>query len=1233
MNLRRSHFSVARDHRGVALVITLILLAVITFMAVTFLVLSNAEKAAAGTVKDQTVARNANDAAREHFAAHVLAHILVSGNAYNAGLFVSTNFYNAFGFTNGVVDPRNVNFDYYAGSPGGSLAGNDRFVNLLNLLYDPRPPVFVVTNRQTGGEEFRYYLDINRNGRPDTNGLLALVNNNGQLLTGPNGILSNRFVGDPQWIGILERPEFPHSPSNRFIARFCYVAVPIGNSLDINYIHNLVGNYPNTPNFLRNQGVGPWEINLGSFLADLNTNVWRFYDYRPSFGVAAGDAFFDASYIYNYRIQSNLNSLLNISTLYGGSGASTFTTDDVDGYGDGNLLVGPGGITETVQPDLPARPWPGSENANHVFNHQDFFDTSKFGPFATKLNWLTTSNSTYDSTTFFRLIEQAGTDSAPDKGKMNLNYDNLVARNPATGTISETNFYRWTPLTFFTNAADRLLKAQFGFGVDHIPVYTNSTFVYTPAVHRCLQIAANMAEVSATNGTLVANSFAMPNVFQPLVLRTNNNEVYIVGYREVGQVAAPSGSGGPPELNAPLSLADSNAIATLTTTPSIRNIYGVPWVIGARKGLPNFNEFALQSTFQITRKLQMSKPNFTSYGSRAGWQTNLMFVIGVSNAVGVEVWNPYLANFNRNVDIYVDSDVFITLTNNSGFRSSLNYTFPKTATLIAGQWTGWKGIVGGSSFQVPLRTNMIFLPDSVYRFQTKSFLANQNLPFESPNQWPGGVWPLPEWGLSVTNRLRVIMRDRDSQRILDYVQLDNLNGNRDLGQEIKDPDKAIGFNGQWATNRLAGSLPQGIYNQIDVSLGNSGGGNTDWTSFGLNQPTGDTKNKEIDKFRVFNGLSPIYFPAMTDTNFDIQVPFTPTKRVIQYVTWQANDPLIHYLPGDMATATNEIRALPLSLAPDKIEVMKNLGQLNDRFDPWGGNTAKTGGQGGDGFPNAYKTALKDPMVRKPDDWDFPTNKFPNVGWLGRVHRGSPWQTVYLKADDVDDRTWRDWSGNFDERDARISKPKNDRILFDIFTATIDENITRGLLPVNQTNLAAWSAVFGGVIALNVTNSGAGAAFSPVTIEPVALAGTNGPLARIYAGINRSRNDTNVFANQTFNRLGDVLSVTELTDTSPFLPDKNTPLFKNNVRDNVYEWLPQQVMGLLKFSEPRYVIYTYGQSLKPAPNSIVTGGSFFGLCTNYQVTAEFAARSILRVENPRSDTPQIVLENYNILSPD
>ena len=91
-------------------------------------------------------------------------------------------------------------------------------------------------------------------------------------------MLSNFFIGDPEWIGVLQRPEFRHSADNLFIYRYAYLVVPAGQTLDINCIHNdgktLTPTTPGRTAFLRNQGVLTAEINLAAFLADLNTNLW-----------------------------------------------------------------------------------------------------------------------------------------------------------------------------------------------------------------------------------------------------------------------------------------------------------------------------------------------------------------------------------------------------------------------------------------------------------------------------------------------------------------------------------------------------------------------------------------------------------------------------------------------------------------------------------------------------------------------------------------------------------------------------------------------------------------------------------------------------------------------------------------------------------------------------------------------------------------------------------------------
>ena len=86
------------SERGVALVITLLLLSVITFMAVTFLVVSHSQHGSVGTETDQTIARLAADTARERAIAQLLAPMMAWTNEFNYGLLVSTNYINPAGF-------------------------------------------------------------------------------------------------------------------------------------------------------------------------------------------------------------------------------------------------------------------------------------------------------------------------------------------------------------------------------------------------------------------------------------------------------------------------------------------------------------------------------------------------------------------------------------------------------------------------------------------------------------------------------------------------------------------------------------------------------------------------------------------------------------------------------------------------------------------------------------------------------------------------------------------------------------------------------------------------------------------------------------------------------------------------------------------------------------------------------------------------------------------------------
>src|SRR5262249_25448155 len=106
-------------------------------------------------------------------------------------------------------------------------------------------------------------------------------------------------------------------------------------------------------------------------------------------------------------------------------------------------------------------------------------------------------------------------------------------------------------------------------------------------------------------------------------------------------------------------------------------------------------------------------------------------------------------------------------------------------------------------------------------------------------------------------------------------------------------------------------------------------------------------------------------------------------------------------------------------------------------------------------------------------------------------------------------------------DSLYSVPTNDWRILDLFTTAINDNATRGQLSVNQTTLAAWSAVLGGVNVLPDLSA------KSTFIEPAGVYDSLNPtgLARIVQGIIYSRTN---FPNNTYQRMGDILATPELS---------------------------------------------------------------------------------------------------------
>ena len=185
MNLSRHEF-----RKGVALVVTLLLLSVITFLAVAFLALSRRDRQSVAISITQTESKYLAETAAARAQAEIFGFVAAKGNLGSAPLMVSRTYQNQGGFDPGVSSFDNVNWDRTIS--GGALNEPNRLQMLTNLFFDPRLPVFVQTNANlAAAREFRFFLDFNRNGRFDTNGLVGNLDASGNLIGSYNA------VGDP----------------------------------------------------------------------------------------------------------------------------------------------------------------------------------------------------------------------------------------------------------------------------------------------------------------------------------------------------------------------------------------------------------------------------------------------------------------------------------------------------------------------------------------------------------------------------------------------------------------------------------------------------------------------------------------------------------------------------------------------------------------------------------------------------------------------------------------------------------------------------------------------------------------------------------------------------------------------------------------------------------------------------------------------------------------------------
>ena len=573
------------SRRGVALVITLIMLSVVTITAVAFLTVARRERAAVAAAGEQADVRIAADAALNRARARILAQIASSGLRESPTLFVSTNFIAPF-YTRGLTAAGQglplggaqsnqwysalANVSYlYQGRPF-DLNNTAEILEyrrmLANLYYDPRVPVVARIGRmdtQAASFEDRFYLDLNRNGRFETNGYIFQRN------VGGVAIDTNRVwhVGDPEWIGVLADPDRPHSGNNRFLYRIAYLVVPADQTVDLNHAHNQARNpEATTSQFFRNQGVASWELNMAGLFRDLNTNLWQTYGYSTN-AANTGLTFEHALNLWAHR---------RVATVAGRSTAKDILIEDsrpqlgvngdtsevdrvlpfngVDDLSDGPLIQS---LAQVRNPGLlndgdnVTRRWSGGDVSNPyltpfpllsdptllslagnrvIWTNLDTRRTAFAGQLVSPLQ---ASNSTYNAYTFYRLLGSVGTDGSDGRievgvdlanryyrrAKLNLNYQvldaegaqsysaNVVTTNGGSGSAARaTALVPWAARTWLQLAGDRLLRKEFSNG---LPELGNFNF-YDPA-NPSSKLAVPQAKEAAAHGIAIAGSYWVTN--------------------------------------------------------------------------------------------------------------------------------------------------------------------------------------------------------------------------------------------------------------------------------------------------------------------------------------------------------------------------------------------------------------------------------------------------------------------------------------------------------------------------------------------------------------------------------------------------------------------------------------------------------------------------------------------------------------------------------------------------
>ncbi len=692
-----------------------------------------------------------------------------------------------------------------------------------------------------------------------------------------------------------------------------------------------------------------------------------------------------------------------------------------------------------------------------------------------------------------------------------------------------------TPTDFFTNVSGRLLRAELNQDLHRIQLYPANQ--YTPATHRLLQLAANIYDCTTNRAEFGYPYY--PSVFRP-IFTNDSGSIYICGYiEEKGTLLATA------------LRRDLGDPADRASLQPLDMVVGVPVIIGARKGFPNFNEFGMETALRIARKLEFRR----GAGGKVN-ETNQMFQLAITNGFGLGAWNSYSNPYPHAIELSAQVRVRVELTNESQSLFLKDYVVCGSDSATTNAWPGFINLgVQRFSFRLPIdpATNLsTLLPWSTYIQDAPQLVPATNLFGRNSG------FPVPNWGLTVRADLLFTMIDPVAKRMVDYVNVTQTQSVPDVFSVCRSGEAyskdspylpAVDPGSLWSTNRLSPNIQSptyGVLNQVAVGLGCLPLSEALWRNF---TPVSYSAQLRAALQRQF--ISSLFGTDLFGPQA-FYAPFDPFCDIFINTHWQANDPLVHHTLADLLA----LQSHPIVRGSNWDSPLSGLHYINRRYEPWAprpDNAANV---------TLYDLSLKDPLIGRSDDWDFPEAQTLAPEWLGQVHRGTPWMTLYLKpAPRLQLNRWSDWLNWADFEASLIAHPMADGRIISWLAPLMNTNPPASLASPNRADAAAWVGVLDGMNVLTNTSSDADFQSNPFmkrTLATVKMA-ADSPQALALASALQSRRLNS--PNGRFTSLGDILNEPSLSTNSPWL-NRTSIQTRYGISDAAYEAVPAALLGRL-----------------------------------------------------------------------